>query len=552
MATQTKMVSAKTQAANPTKYSTAQVDPSLTGGTANRPAAPAPVTPTVEAPKQYNAGGGVISPYNKPITSAAMTPAPAVALPTPTTPTTTAPVEAAVNASTANVAKSNDIATIAANTAPAPTQSDNLAQTMRDVLGIQDQITTETASVDRAAQDKARMDADQYTSQIEQEALATRRATESLQKNNPQGLFGGALQDEVNRLNRDSLSKQADLAILQNSALRNFDTAKSIADRQLELKLEPLKTKLDNLKFFYGENKDILSKADDRAYTELIKTKDREYNKIAASEKELSDVKISALKSAAEQGAPASVQNAIQNAKTPAEAITAAGQYAGNILDTKLKNAQIANIYSEIGKRNQEAAKLKKEGQPVSFVTPPIINPNTGKVDPVSQLSTLIKSTEGKTSDNLKNVLGVVSAAQSLASGSPDGKFEGIGPIALSGPLTSKKGQANKTNIEAVNLKIQQWASGASLTPEQTKKVQNIAAQVSNNDSQVRNKTNAIVNFMLSQVRSDLASQGINYEPAEIDLFSDITTTSNDQFLQLLPTAETPQSTNLDFFKQYN
>jgi hypothetical protein len=303
----------------------------------------------------YNAGGGKINPYNQPITSASMTPAPAVALPTPTTPTTTAPVEAAVNASTANVTKANDAAATAATTAPTTTQADNLAKTMKDVLGIQDQIATETASVDRAAQDKARVEADQYTSQIEQEALAARRATESLQKNNPQGLFGGALQDEVNRLNRDSLSKQADLAILQNAALRKFDTAKSIADRQLELKLEPLKTKLDNLKFFYGENKDILSKADDRAYNELIKTKDREYNKIAAAETELLNVKKELFKN----GAPVSIIQAAQSAGTVEELLTTPG--ISQYMQSPLEKLQLQKYSQDIAKGGIDIAKAKKE-----------------------------------------------------------------------------------------------------------------------------------------------------------------------------------------------
>lgn len=354
MATQTKMVSAKTQAANPTKYSTAQVDPSLTGGTANRPAAP--VTPTVEAPKQYNAGGGVISPYNKPITSSAMTPAPSVALPTPATPAATAPVQASVNASNATTTKASEAAT-AAQANATPTQSDNLSNFMKEQLGIQTEMTDAKASIDRAEQQKQQAIADEYTIQSEQEAQTAKLAIEALQKNNPQGLFGGALQDEVNRINRDSLSQQANLAILQNAALRRYDRAKSIADEQLAMKLEPLKMKLDNLKLFYGENKELLSKADDRAYNELIKTKDREYKKIEDTETQLNEIKKNVAQYAGADAANIISKLSKIDSKSPdavSKAIALAGKYQSDPLDRAIKSAQLSKLNADISKTRSE------------------------------------------------------------------------------------------------------------------------------------------------------------------------------------------------------
>ena len=357
MATQTKMVSAKTQAANPTKYSTSQVDPSLTGGTANRSATPAPVTPTVEAPKQYNAGGGVISPYNKPITSSAMTPAPSVALPTPATPAATAPVQASVNASNATTTKASEAAT-AAQANATPTQSDNLSNFMKEQLGIQTEMTDAKASIDRAEQQKQQAIADEYTIQSEQEAQTAKLAIEALQKNNPQGLFGGALQDEVNRINRDSLSQQANLAILQNAALRRYDRAKSIADEQLAMKLEPLKMKLDNLKLFYGENKELLSKADDRAYNELIKTKDREYKKIEDTETQLNEIKKNVAQYAGADAANIINQLSKIDSKSPdavSKALTLAGKYQSDPLDRAIKQAQLSKLNADASKTRSDA-----------------------------------------------------------------------------------------------------------------------------------------------------------------------------------------------------
>jgi hypothetical protein len=329
-----------------------------------RDASTAPVAPVVSAPvKQYNAGGGVVNPYNQPVTSASMAPAAPLNLPPATVPVAPANAEAAIAGSTANAVRTSEQQAAAQQQAQ-PTQSDNLARTMQSVLGIQDQIATETASVDRAAQDQARMDADRYTSEIEAKANATRRQVEQLRKNNPVGAFGGALEDNIRDIERASLSEQADLAILQNSALRNFDTAKSIADRQLELKLEPLKTNLDNLKFFYGENKDILSKADDRAYNELIKTKDREYKKIEDTETQLNEIKKNVAQYAGSDAASLIQKLSKIDSKSPdaiSKALSIAGKYQSDPLEKAIKRAQLDKLNQDIS-QSRVAFNLKSQG----------------------------------------------------------------------------------------------------------------------------------------------------------------------------------------------
>lgn len=54
------------------------------------------------------------------------------------------------------------------------------------------------------------------------------------------------------------------------------------------------------------------------------------------------------MKEASKNGAPLSVINAISNAKSPAEAIMAAGEYTADVLDRQYKKAQIAKIYQDI------------------------------------------------------------------------------------------------------------------------------------------------------------------------------------------------------------
>ena len=133
--------------------------------------------------------------------------------------------------------------------------------------------------------DEAKKQADEYTSQIEAEQLAVRRQIESLEKNNPRGLGRGAMQAEVTRIQNESTSKQADLAILQNAATRKYDTAVAIADRKVKLETEALKTRMESLQFFYQDNKDSLTKKQDQAYQEAITEAERQYTETYESKK---------------------------------------------------------------------------------------------------------------------------------------------------------------------------------------------------------------------------------------------------------------------------
>lgn len=221
------------------------------------------------------------------------------------------------------------------------TAKNDLNSSINEIMGLNTEIANVDNTIDRTAEDTARKEADRFTSEIEAEQLAVRRKIEALQKN-PQGMTMGAIADESNRLERDSLSKQADLAILQNSALRNYTTAKDIADREVQNKLEPLKVKLENLKFFYAEHKEQFNKEDDRLYTEKIKAEQRIVDR---EEKELSQISDLSIE-AAKQQAPASVIKAIRSAKTIDEAYKAAGNYVIDY-DTQLKKAQVAKAWKE-------------------------------------------------------------------------------------------------------------------------------------------------------------------------------------------------------------
>lgn len=175
--------------------------------------------------------------------------------------------------------------------------------------------------------DRKRKAVDEITSQIEAERASSARRIEELRLN-PQGLFGGALEDEIARVTRESAKTQADLGIVLSASNRAYDTAAAIAERQLQAEFEPLKDQLDYLKFFYNENSDRLSKKDDQRYRELIAQEERAYDEKLTEKKALTSVKLKLIEEAAERGAPASVLRGIQSSTTLEGAYGAAGSYA--------------------------------------------------------------------------------------------------------------------------------------------------------------------------------------------------------------------------------
>ncbi len=328
----------------------------------------APVTPVTPA-KQYNAGGGVINPYgtapivspNAPITSATMAPSTPVTLPTQIQPTAAAGMAGAVEATNKSVAQQRAEALTAQQENEVASRGNLNNQLLNEMMGVNTEMTNASASIDRTEQNKLREESDSLTRQIEMEQESTRQKVNALREANPQGLFGGALQDEMERLQRDSGNRLATLAIQRSAAMRDFATADSIANEQLRLKLEPLKLKSDNLKLFYEDNKDRFNKADDRLFAEVTRKAEQEYKKAEAVETALSETRLTALKSASEQNAPSSVLQAIQKANTQEEVIAAAGKYGGDVQKRELlaqqiktEKAQRENINSQISARNAE------------------------------------------------------------------------------------------------------------------------------------------------------------------------------------------------------
>lgn len=415
----------------------------------------------------------------------------------------------------------------------AQSAKDSSKNDLKSLMGEYLGVTESRAQLEQEAGiDKKAQKVTDVTNQIE--------ASERAQTNELRALESANLTDSGRAtasrdINRKYAFEQADLALIQSAANRDLATAQSIVDRKIDLKLEPLKIKMDFTKMFYEENKDLFDKADQRAFENVIRQDERTYTEERDKVKSLEKAKLEAIVEAQTNGAPIEILNAIQRAETPESAFAAAGQYIG------LLKRQDAALDREI--KRLQADKLRGEISDNS--------PYTGLANDLSGILASNKIGQG-TKTTIGTILGVVNAVKDMAEDNPDGKFTGFNPVAgfvngafnviLPGqpgkPSFLKRSETiqNETYLEGINLKIQQWASGAALTEAQTAQVARMTPRKGDTDRVVKEKLNQLTNFMQQQIKGALQAEGVAYEPEDVDLFlenksldeifSDTTTTS--------------------------
>ena len=333
----------------------------------------------------------------QPITSASLSPSTPMVLPNASVPPdTNSASELITSATAANKAEQAkvDAAKKAKDDALADVNDANLkiaGQSKR-----QDDIFVEEGG------DVARKAFDEYTSQIESEQLAIRRTVENLRKNF-KGTTSG-LNDTIAVKERESLSKQADLSILQNSALRRYDTASAIAARKVAAETDYLKAELETKKLIYQDNKEAFTLAEQRLIDANLKKEEREYNEIVKTKTDINNV----LLEAAKNNAPKSIIDKISGAKTQSEAISAAGSWMSDPLDRAIKNAQLAKLKADGGSTEAPTIKtingvdMEWDPKTKSWVTPNSASASTTKesVDKsLSQLKFLKDTVTGITGD---------------------------------------------------------------------------------------------------------------------------------------------------------
>lgn len=348
---------------------------------------------------------------------------------------------------------------------------------------------------------------DDINNQIRGKSLAFRREQEALTKE--VGLTAAQKNARMRDIERKQASELADLSIIQQARQDRLSSAQSWVDRKVQLKFADEQTRLDGLKFFYNENKDVLTKAQDRKYQQMITRENRAFELAKGRYEQLENQKLELVKNARINGASNSVMQSILSAENLGDAFKAAGGY-GLSIDDKIKLANYREKISGIG---------GQEGQ---------LSPGEITGTPSQDLALIIKKTGAKNNTNIQNAIGVIAGTEKLAIRNPEGTFIGMAPGIrfpfLRGATARTERQYNVGDIQAINLKVQQWASGASLTKEQTRQVKQMVPDKNDTDNQVKRKINQLTNYMMGQVTGELAAQGIQSTSPSFDFFGQAST----------------------------
>lgn len=239
-------------------------------------------------------------------------------------------------------------------------QSD-LKGLMDKILGIQS--GRAQAEIDAGIDKKAQAVTD-ATNKIE---ASQRAQTNELRALEGSGLGEVQIRQRQQEINRRYAFEQADLALIQSAANRDYETASNILNRKIELQLEPLKFALDNTKYLYEQNKDTLTKAEDRAFQLKVNQLDQQYKRESENKQAIANIQLEALKQGVQ--IPATVRTQLDAAKDANEALsilTRNGITLENKIDAAYKTAQTAKIYAEIGTGNTPVIKqLDSNGNPI-------------------------------------------------------------------------------------------------------------------------------------------------------------------------------------------
>jgi hypothetical protein len=378
------------------------------------------------------------------------------------------------------------------------------------------------------------------------------------------GLTQGQKQAQLEQIGKTHAYDMTDLSIRQNIAAGNYQALQDSVDKRINLLYGDAKDQVD----YYTQIKNNADLNFTRAEERVLDQKKADAERQVQKGDEIKKTINTLLLSASTQNAPKDVIERISKATNEGEAIQAAGQYGTDQLDRQYKQAQINNIYQNIA---ESKAKMLADSQKGSFDVSSIKGLDIPSAEKNALSLTAIinhSKLDAGAKTKLADILGVVNASQGLANANPDGSFGGINPLNTildaKIPFTnigipfreagrSAQGTLNIGYLNAINLKVQQWASGASLTNQQLEQVNKFTPAPNDTDASVKLKLNNLANFMNTQAKSILQSQGIEFIPEKVDFFkqaNDLAKQSNSEFLNNFGSSNSPQVDNASFFNQ--
>ena len=356
---------------------------------------------------------------------------------------------------------------------------------------------------------------------------------------------GGLRPLETARLRTNAIRALGVSATLQ-AAQNNMATALDLIDRSIELEFGQQEAELARRREQLSFVREDLSAAEKKRAVALDRALDREEQEIEEQKRVRTQVQNMAIQ-AAQAGADAQTIRAIQNARTIEDATLIANESGAFavaddlqfISGTKTQPGGVFNrttgVFTPTGGVAMDAGETNLENSIIQLQTD---QSSTSIKNYIASVANSTKLGEG-TKTQLGAVINVAGALEDFANANIEGVFSGLGAgtgikrIAigvitggiseavrlLSSEETKAERTENRQAIEAINLKMQIWASGAALTDAQTKQVERLAPKAGNTDREIKRKINGLYNFMMQQTESRLLVEGFNNPIPQVNLF---------------------------------
>lgn len=398
-----------------------------------------------------------------------------------------------------------------------------LTQQLANIKSTRDR-ALETSSL-KEAQRIPELEAELESIRGEADVLEARRNAALQAEARRTGVSTSAQQGNLNAIDRDFNLEKANLAIRELASVGKINAATKLIDSKLDLKYGDLEAEANLLTAQINAIKPFLDREDAKAADMRLQLNEVVKAKIAdarEADKALEEFKLQSYIFAQQNGASPAVLSSIMSSTSREDVASVGGTF---IQDPLIKS----QLLTEKLKRQQIQNEINAAVNPVDIST--IIQTAVSDSNPVTvkgSLASLLRSgaITPATKARISPALAVLNAVDELANQNIEGKFTGVGIAGrikegFKGLFNRKSPEAttNAQNIEAINLKVQQWASGAALTDAQTKQVDRFTPTLNDSDKTVKTKLNGLYNFMLNQSESDLLTEGVNVQFPSVNLF---------------------------------
>lgn len=240
--------------------------------------------------------------------------------------------------------------------ATSPTDTSAEASRIRSFLGLaslipkKDNIENDPAIIKENANVEAKRQAVQSATNQLNSIMAKRDADQLAVTGQGRGIPEVIIGGQQAQIAKEAAIQALPVAAALSAAQGDLASAEQHLDRLYKIKTESINNDYEYKVNLFNSFKGFIDKEDEIKLKALETKENRAYQE----KQDFLKVQNTLLQSAAAQSAPASVMTRINSATTPQEAITAAGPYAGDILDRRYKQAQI----DALGQKNAPGVTL--------------------------------------------------------------------------------------------------------------------------------------------------------------------------------------------------